>query len=162
MQKAPNHYDWIKILWTIFGQGHPRNIHGKLFQNRTSGFIEEDFLRISLYPYSARRPHSTEPCLSKDQNFSNIFWKGSPTEHSCEIISKSDKWFRKRGFFKNFSMSEDFLRISLCPYHAKSPHSPELCLWTDKNFTNTFWKGSQQEHSCEIISKLDPESGEDF
>ena len=108
VQQAPIHqshiYRQIKILRTIFEKGHPRNIPAKLFQNLTSGFGEEDFLKISSCPYSARSPHSPEPCLWTDQNFANTFWKGSPKEHSCEIISKSDQRFRRR-FFKNFFMS---------------------------------------------------------
>ena len=56
-------YGQIKILRTIFEMGHTRNIPVKLFQNLTSGF-REDFLRISSScPYSARSPHSPEPCL---------------------------------------------------------------------------------------------------
>ena len=39
----------IRIFRTNFKEGHPRNIV-KLFQNLTSGFIEKDLLRISLYP----------------------------------------------------------------------------------------------------------------
>ena len=76
----------------------------KLFQNLTSSF-GEDYLRISSCPYSARIPHSPEPCLWTDQNFTNNYWKGSPKEHSCEIISKPDQQFRRRRFFKNFFMS---------------------------------------------------------
>ena len=44
---------WIKISRTIPEKGHPKNIPVKLFQNLTSGFGEEDFLRISSCPYSA-------------------------------------------------------------------------------------------------------------
>ena len=94
----------IKISQTIFENGHPRNIPAKLFQNLTGDF-GEDFLRISSGPYSARSPHSPEPCLWTDQNFANNFWKGSPKEHSCEIILKSDQRFWRRRFFKNFFMS---------------------------------------------------------
>ena len=32
------------------------------------------------------------------------------------------------------SFGEDFLRISSCPYSARSSHSPEPCLWTDEIF----------------------------
>ena len=106
MQKAPIHkshvYGLIKISRTFFEKGHPRTIPVKLFQNQTSSFGEEDFLRISPCPYSARSPHSPEPCLWTDQNFANSFWKGSPKEHSCEIILKSDQWFLRRRFFKNY------------------------------------------------------------
>ena len=72
----------------------------KLFQNLTSSFREEDFLRISSCPYSARSPHSPEPCFLVDHNFANNFLRGSPKEHSCEIISKSDQQFQRRRFLK--------------------------------------------------------------
>ena len=260
MQKAPIHqshiYRQIKILRTLFGKSHPRNIPVKLFKNLTSGFGEKSFLRISSCPYIAKSPHSPEPYLLTDQNFANIFWKGSLKEYSCEIISKSNQQFRRRRFFKNFFMSlwceqppftramfmvgskfrehflkrviqetflwnyfkiwpavsetkifkeflyvpivqeapihqshvygqikisrtifekghlrnipvklfqnltssfeeEDFLRISSCPYSARSPHSPQPCFWANQNFADSFWKGSPKEHSCEIISKSD-------
>ena len=107
VHKAPIHqshvYRLIKILRTIFEKDHPRNIPVKLFQNLTSGF-GEDFLRISSCPCSARSPHSPEPCLWMDQSFANTFWKGSPKEHSCKIIWKSDQRFQRRTFFKNFLM----------------------------------------------------------
>ena len=127
MQEAPIHqshvYGWIKISRTIFEKGHPRNIPVKLFQNLTSGFWEEDFLRISSCPYSARSPHSPEPCLWTDKNFANNFWKGSPKEHSCEIILKSDQRFLRRRFLKNCLKNS----VSL-------PWQPEflmnLILWT--------------------------------
>ena len=119
----------IKISQTIFEKGQPRNIPVKLFQNLTSGFGEEDCLRISSCPYSARSPHSPEPCLWMDQIFSRtIFKKGHPRN----ILVK---------FFQNMTSSfreEDFLGISSCPYSARSPHSPESCLWTDQNFANNF------------------------
>ena len=50
---------------------------------------------------------------------------------------------------------EDLLRISSCPYGARSPHSPEPCFWADQNFANKFWKESPKEHPFEIISKSD-------
>ena len=58
VQEAPIHqsqvYGHIKISPTVFERGHPRNIPVKLFQNRTRGFREEDFLRISSCPYNAK------------------------------------------------------------------------------------------------------------
>ena len=56
-----------------FCKGSPKERFIKLFQNLTSGFREEDFLRICLCPYSERSPHSLEPCLMTDQNFANNF-----------------------------------------------------------------------------------------
>ena len=145
VQEAPIHqghvYGRIKISQTIFEKGHPRNIPAKLFQNVTSGFEEEDFLRISSCPYSARSPHSPEPCLWTDQNFANNFWKGSPKEHSCEIILKSDQRFLRRRFFKNY------LKISI-----SLPWQPEFLM--ESNSVNNFWRGPPKEHSCQVWSKL--------
>ena len=144
MREAPVHqshvYGWIKISRTSFEEGHPRNIPVKLFQNLTSSFGEENFLRISLCPYSARSPHSPEPCFSADQNFANSFWKGSPKEHSCEIISKSDLRFQRR-FLKNCLKNS----ISL-------PWQPEFLM--ESNSVNNFWRGPSKEHSCQVWSKL--------
>ena len=92
---------WTDQNFTNIEKGHPRNIPEKLFQNQTSGFREEDFLRISLCPYSARSPLSPEPCLWMDQNFRNNFWKGSPKQHSWIIISKSDLQFQWKRLLKN-------------------------------------------------------------
>ena len=61
----------------------------KLFQSLTSGFGEENFIRISSCPYSAKRPHSPEQCLFTDQNLSVIWesrlWIG---KNINEIIHK--------------------------------------------------------------------------
>ena len=112
----------------------------KLFQNLTSGFGGEDFLRISSCPYSTRSPHLPEPFLWTDQNFANNFWKGSPKEHSIEIILKSDQQFLRR-FFKNYLKNS----ISL-------PWQPEFLM--ESNSVNNFWRGPPKEHSCQVWSKL--------
>ena len=57
-----------------------------------------------------KKPPFTRAILIDRSKFCEHFRKGSPKEHSCEIISKSEK---------------RFLRIFSCPYSAKSPHSPE-------------------------------------
>ena len=153
--KAPIHqshiYRKIKILRIILKKGHSRNISVKLFQNLTSSFGEEDFLRISSCPYSARSPHSPEPCLWTDQNFANIYEMGHPKNIPVKLFQNLTSSFGE----------EDFLRISSCPYSARRPHSPEPYFWADQNFANNFWKGSPKEHSCEIISKSGPAVSEE-
>ena len=145
MQNAPIHqshvYGRIKISQTIFEKGYPRDIPVKLFQNLTSGYGEEDFLRISSCLYSARRPHSPEPCLWTDQNFANNFWKGSCKEHFCEITLKSDQRFQRRRFSKNCFKNS----ISL-------PWQPEFLM--ESNSVNKFQRGPPKEHSCQVWSKL--------
>ena len=111
------------------------------FKNLTSSFGEEDFSRISSCPYSARSPHSPEPCFWTDQNFANSFWKGSPKEHFCEIISKSDQRFQRRRFLKNCLKNS----ISL-------PWQPEFLM--ESNSVNKFWWGPPKEHSCQVWYKL--------
>ena len=72
MQEAPIHqshvYGWIKISRTIFEKGHPKNIPVKLFQNLTSGFVE-DFLRISSCPYSAKSSPFTRAMFMDGSKF---------------------------------------------------------------------------------------------
>ena len=52
VQEAPIHqshvYGRIKISRTVFEKGYLRNIPAKLFQNRTSGFRGEVFLKNCL------------------------------------------------------------------------------------------------------------------
>ena len=148
MQEAPFHqshvYEGIKISQKHFVKGHPRNIPVKLFQNLTYSFGEEDFLRISSCPYSARSPHSPEPCLWTDQNSSNIFEKGHPRNIPVKLFQNLTSSFRE----------EDFLRISSCPYSARSPHSPEPCLWTDQNSANIFEKGHPRNIPVKLFQNL--------
>ena len=99
------------------------------------------FLRISSCHYSERSPNSAEPCFWMDQSFANTFWKGSPKEHFCEIISKSDQRFQRRRFLKNCLKNS----ISL-------PWQPEFLM--ESNSMNNFWRGPPKKHSCQVWSKL--------
>ena len=67
----------------------------------------------------------------------NNFWKGSPKEHSCEIISKSDQRFQRRRFLKNCFKNS----ISL-------PWQPEFLM--ESNSANNFYRGPPKENSCQI------------
>ena len=150
MQVAPIHqshvYRRIKISQTIFEKDHQRNISVKLFQNLTAGFWEEDILRISSCPYSARSPHSAEPWFWTDQNFTNNFWKRSSKEHFCEINSKSDQRFQRRRFLKNCLKNSIWLLWQ-----------PEFLM--ESNSVNNFWRGPPKEHSCQVWSKLAQQFG---
>ena len=94
----------IKISQKTFYTRSPKESSCEIISKIGPAVSEKDFLRISSCPFSARSPHSTEPCLWMDYNFANNFRKGSPKEQSYAIISKSDSLFR-RTFFKNFFMS---------------------------------------------------------
>ena len=127
-------YGQIKISRTLFEKGHQRIIPVKLFQNLTSSF-GEDFLRISSCPYSARSPHSPEPCLWMDQNFANIFEKGHQRNILVKLFQNLTSSFGEENFFfKNFFMSL---------YSARSPHSSEPCFWADQNFAQLLKRVTQ-------------------
>ena len=98
------------------------------------------FYGISSCPYSAKSPHSPDPCLWKDQNFANIFWKGSPKEHFCEISSRSDQRFQRR-FLKN-----------CLKYSISLPWQTEFLM--ESNSVNNFRRGPSEKHSCQVWSKL--------
>ena len=72
--------------------------------------------------------------------FHEHFWKGSPKEHSCEFISKSDQRFLRRRFLKNCLINS----ISL-------PWQPEFLM--ESNSVFKFWRGPPNEHSCQVWSK---------
>ena len=102
----------IKISRTVFEKGHPRNIPVKLFQNRTRGFREEDFLRISSCPYL---PHSVH-VLRRIKILQTIFEKGHPRNNLVKLFQILTSSFGEK----------DFLKISSCSYSAKClpPTSP--------------------------------------
>ena len=79
VQEAPIHqshvFRWIKILQTMFEKGHPRNIPVKLFQNLTSSFGEEDFLRIFFMSIKCKKPPFTSAMFMDGSKFHEQFLK---------------------------------------------------------------------------------------
>ena len=57
-----------------------------------------------------------------------IFEKGHPRNIPVKLVQNLTSSFGEK----------KFLRISSCPYSAKSPHSQEPYLLTDQNFANSF------------------------
>ena len=111
MQKAPIHqshiYRQIKILQTIFEKGHQRNIPVKLFQNLTSSFGKEDFLRISSCPYTVQEaPIHQSHVFGWIKISQTLFEKGHPRNIPAKLFQNVNSGFEE----------EDFLRISSCPY----------------------------------------------
>ena len=117
----------IKYSQTIFEMGHTRNNLLKLFQILSRGFGEEDFLRISSCLYSAKSFPPMVAMFFNRSKFREQFFKKSPKEQSCEIISKSDKQFQRIRILKNFSEVHKVKK-------ASPPWRP--CFWTDQNFAN--------------------------
>ena len=122
----------IKILQKIFKKGHPRNNLVKLFQILTSGFGKEEFLRISLCPYSAKSlpPHGNH-AFRRIKILQTIFEKG----HPVTILWNYFKIWLAISEEKNF---EEFL---WSPHSEKSfsPWPPFFSM--DQNFVNNFEKG---------------------
>ena len=88
----------IKISLTI-EKGQTRNNLVKLYQILTTSFGEEDFLRISSCPYSAKCFHSPEPCLFTDQTFTNNFFqKGHPRKIPVKLLQNWTSGFREKDF----------------------------------------------------------------
>ena len=85
----------------------------KSLQNLTSGFREEDFLRISSCLYSASSPHSADPCFLMDHNFTYNFSKGHPRNIPMKSFQNLTSDFQR----------EEVLRNSSCLYSVSSPHS---------------------------------------
>ena len=108
MQKVSPHgshvFRRIKISQTNFEKGHPRNITVKLFPNRTRGFREEDFLRISSCPYSAKSlPLHGSHVFRHIKISLTIFEKGSPQNNPVKLFQNLTSSFK----------GEEFWRISL-------------------------------------------------
>ena len=57
---------------------------------------------------------------------------------------------------------EEFTRISLCLYNARSPHSLIPCLMTDQNFKNNSEKGHSRNISMRLFQNLTNSFREDF
>ena len=119
MQEAPIHqshvYGRIKILQTSFEKGHQRYIPVKLFQNLTSSFGEEDFLRISSCPYIVQEaPIHQRHVFGRVKISQTIFEKGHPRNIPAKLFQNLTSGFGE----------EDFLRISSCPYGASVMYTP--------------------------------------
>ena len=78
----------------FFKKNHARKIPVKLFQNWTSGFREEDFFKEFFHVRTLQEASIHQNHVYGRIKISRtIFLKGSPKEHSCEIISKLDQRF---------------------------------------------------------------------
>ena len=66
-----------------------------IYQGSRPRGIEQDVFMFSLYmpkhvSYMVHAPW--QPCFSTNQNNLNKFGRGSPKDHLCQIILKSDQW----------------------------------------------------------------------
>ena len=65
-------------------------------------------------------------------------------------------------FFFFVAFREEFTRISLCLYSARSLHSLIPCLLTDQNFKNNSEKGNSRKISMRLFQNLTNSFREDF
>ena len=65
-------------------------------------------------------------------------------------------------FFFFVAFREEFTRISLCLYSARSLHSLIPCLLTDQNFKNNSEKGQSRKISVRLFQNLTNSFREDF
>jgi hypothetical protein len=65
-------------------------------------------------------------------------------------------------FFFFIAFREEFTRISLCLYSARSLHSLIPCLLTDQNFKNNSEKGHSRNISMRLFQNLTNSFREDF
>ena len=95
--------------------------------------IFKEFLHVCIVQ---KAPIHQSHIYRKIKILRTIFEKGHPRNIPVKLFQNLTS-----------SLGEKSLRISSCPYSAKSPHSPEPYLLTNKNFAN---KG----HSGNIPVKL--------
>ena len=77
-------------------------------------------------------------------------------------LNRSPDFLRLRFFFFFFVFREEFTRISLCLYSARSLHSLTPCLLTDQNFKNNSEKGHSRNISMRLFQNLTNSFREDF
>ena len=86
--------------------------------------------------------------------FHEHFWKGSPKEQSCEIISKSDEWFQRRRILKDFS--------EVHPVTPPPPHGGHVFRRIKISLT-VFEKGQQRNNPVKVFQNWTSGfKGEDF
>ena len=92
-------YGQIKISQTSFEKGHQRNIPVKLFQNLTSSFGEEDFLRISSCPYIVQEaPIHQSHVFGRIKISRTIIEKGHPRNIPVKLFQNLTYGFREKDF----------------------------------------------------------------
>ena len=58
-------------------------------------FLRRRFFKTFFMSIYCKKPPFTRAMCNRQIKLLQSFWKGSPKEHSCEIISKSDSWFQR-------------------------------------------------------------------
>ena len=105
-------------------------------------FWRSSFLRFVM-SYSESKPHPRRPCFLSDQNFFNESKRGSPKEHSCQIIMKSMEPLWRRRFLKFHY---------ICHIVKISPPMAAM-FFVGSIFFKESKRVPPKVHSCQIIMK---------
>ena len=81
-------------------KGPPKEHSCQIIMKSIEPFWRRRFLKFYYTSYSENNPRPRWPCFLSDQNFFKESKRGSPKEHSCQIIMKSNEPFYRRRFFK--------------------------------------------------------------
>ena len=73
----------------------------------------------------------------------NNLGRGSPKEHSCQVILKSVQWF----------LTRRILKFSIQIYRENKPRPWRPCFLTIHNYLNNLGRGSPSNHFCKVILK---------
>ena len=117
----------------------------KFFQNWTMGFREEDFLKMSSCPYSAKSLFPPPPMAAMFFDGSKfreqLLKKVTQGTNPVKLFLKLDQRFQRRRFLKN-SLKNSILLL----------WQPEILM--ELNSFNNFCRASFKEHSCKVLSRL--------
>ena len=139
-------FDGSKILRTIFEKGCPKNIHVKLFQNRTRGFRGGEFWRISLKSTQWKK---SPPMAAMFLDGSNIREQFSKRVTQGTILWNYSKFWPAVSEKKNF---EEFLWSPHIEKKASPPPPPMAAMFFNgSKFREQFLK---KDHLRNNLVKL--------
>jgi len=84
------------IIWTTLVEDLLMMLYIKYESTGSCSFSQEDFWKFHLKTYLL----TPWPTYATNWNRLNNFGRGPPSNHSCEVWSKSIKWFQRRCWLK--------------------------------------------------------------
>ena len=99
--------------------------------------------RFRFKNFQSSGPAPWRQCFLTNPNGLNNLGRGSPKEHSCQIILQLFHWFLTRRFFK----------FSIWYIGKINPAPWQPCFLMNPNGSNNLGRGSPKEHFCKIIWK---------
>ena len=118
----------------------------KIISKSDQRFLRRRFLRISSCLYSAKNPHSPEPCLLTDQYFANNISKGHPRNISVKLSQNLTSGFGEEDFLKFLHVhieqeapihqSHVYTQIKISPTIFEKSHPRNISVKLFQNRTN--------------------------